>query len=62
MLPFTPGAVDQHEPQRHPVEIELGQALLGRELGAAIGVGRRAARASSVSTLLGGRSGLRADR
>ena len=33
-------AVDQHQPQRHPVEIEVGEPAFGRELGAAIGVGR----------------------
>ncbi len=59
MLPLTPGAVDQHQPQRHPVEVELGEALLGGELGAAIGVGRlrrrspRSARASAARTALG---------
>ena len=55
------GAVDQHEPQRDPIEVELGQPLLRRQLGAAVGLGRLR-RQILGEDVLGGRPRLRADR
>ncbi len=54
-------AIDQHQPERDPIEAGLGEPLLGGELGAAISVGRRR-RSRLGEHALRGAAGLGSDR
>ena len=60
-IAFHAGAIDEHQSQRDPVEVESGQALLRRKLGAAIGVGRLR-REILGERVVRGSPGLRPDR
>ena len=58
---FDAGAVDQHRPQRHPIDVEGREALLGGELRASVGVDRLRLDAFGLDVILD-RAALGADR
>ena len=58
---FDARPVDQHRPQRHPIEIERRQPLLGGELRASVGVDRLRLHAFGLDLVLD-RAALGADR